>query len=251
MPQFTPKDLIRYFCREIKGVDPEPLGENAFLFLSPGDLKRAKKTLGGEDLQTWSWKAHGVCKADSICLLSTYIGAPNLAMSLEEFASFGVKRIIIIGYGGGIGEDMDVGSILIPEWSIINEGVSPCYGKKWGEKVFSSKELSAKILKVLKKSSLKDRVKVGGMFSTSAPYRETRELLDKMIEMGCKAVDMEFSAAFTIASLRGLDVAGVVIITDKVYPGGWKPGFFSDIFKESRRGVFSLLKEILEVSFAA
>lgn len=243
MAQFSPRDLIGYFTKNLKATDPEPLGKFGLLFFSPWDLKRATRELEGAPLESWSWKAHGVYRSEifkELFLLSTLIGAPNLAMSMEEYAAFGVEKIIIVGYAGGLG--LEVGSIAVPEWAMVAEGASLHYGKKWEEKSYPSENLKEAILEFFRKKGI-DAFK-GGVVSTSSPYRETGEFLDKCYKMGCIAVDMEISTAFTLGEVLRMDVAAVLVVTDKVYPGKWEPGFFSDTFKTARRRVFSLLKDL-------
>ncbi len=248
MAQFSPKDLIEYFTKNLKAVDPEPLGRFGLLFFSPWDLKRASKELEGTPIESWSWKAHGVHRSEmfkELYLLSTLIGAPNLAMSMEEYAAFGMEKVIIVGYAGGIG--LEIGSIVIPEWGLVAEGVSMHYGKKWEERSYPSSGLKRAILGFFKGKNIE--VFKGGIVSTSSPYRETKEFLDRCYKMGCIAVDMEASAAFTLGEALGLDVAAILVVTDKVYPGDWEPGFFSETFKKARRRVFSLLKDLSKEVF--
>ncbi len=243
MAQFSPRDLIGYFTKSLKAVDPEPLGSFGILFFSPWDLKRASRELEGSPVESWSWKAHGIQRSkvwEDLYLLSTLIGAPNLAMSMEEYAAFGVEKMIVIGYAGGLG--LEVGSIVVPEWGVVAEGASLHYGKDWGEKSYPSEILKEAILEFFRKKGLK--VSKGGVVSTSSPYRETKEFLEKCHKMGCMAVDMETSTAFTLGEVLGMDVAAILVVTDKVYPGNWEPGFFSEAFKKARRKVFSLLKDL-------
>lgn len=62
-----------------------------------------------------------------ICIAGPFMGAPYAVMIMETLIQWGVKKFIFTGWCGSISESLKIGSILIPESAIIDEGVSRHY----------------------------------------------------------------------------------------------------------------------------
>ena len=56
---------------------------------------------------------------------------------------------------------------------------------------------------------------------------------------GVGAVDMEFSALCTVASLRQVACAGLFVVSDELWGDTWKPGFSSHRFRKSKESILS------------
>jgi purine-nucleoside phosphorylase len=75
----------------------------------------------------------------------------------------------------------------------------------------------------------------GLVWSTDAPYRETRQkvlLLQKEEVLG---VDMEISALFAAARFRRVEIGALLVVSDELGSLHWKPGFSSSKFKKARK----------------
>lgn len=59
----------------------------------------------------------------------------------------------------------------------------------------------------------------GGIWSTDAPFMETKQKIRKYSSMGCLVMDMEMTALMAVAMKRGAALAGVVVTTDELYTG--------------------------------
>jgi nucleoside recognition membrane protein YjiH len=54
---------------------------------------------------------------------------------------------------------------------------------------------------------------------------------------------MEFAALAAVASFRGAKVAGLLVVSDELFAGKWKPGFLAPSFRLAlRRGLAALLR---------
>src|SRR3989344_8048028 len=73
------------------------------------------------------------------------IGAPVVATLLEELIAFGVKKFISIGTAGTLQKDIKIGSLMVCEKAIRDEGTSHHY-LKHSKYAFASKNLTSDIL---------------------------------------------------------------------------------------------------------
>ena len=83
----------------------------------------------------------------------------------------------------------------------------------------------------------------GGVWTTDAPFRETREKVAQYSDQGVLAVDMETSAVMTVARFRELRWAGLMVVSDELWGEKWNPGFSS---KELAAGLDLTTDIILE-----
>ena len=72
----------------------------------------------------------------------------------------------------------------------------------------------------------------GPVWTTDAPYLETKEKVSQFVSRGAIAVDMEYSALLRLAHLRNVSLASAFVISDTLGER-WKPGFKDRLVKES------------------
>ena len=75
------------------------------------------------------------------------------------------------------------------------------------------------------------KIKKGKIWTTDAPYRETRDKVRKFKEDGVMAVDMEFTALCSVAAFRKIFFASLMVVSDELYEHKWNPGFSGKEFK--------------------
>lgn len=156
------------------------------------------------------------------------IGGPAMAILIEILASVGVKKIVSIGTAGALSEALRVGDILVVERAYDDDGTARHYGSN---EVYSP---SMKTLHAWNQNLTSMAPKGGGVWSTSALFRETRSRLKKFRELGCLAVEMEAAAAFAVGKSRDVEVTCIRIISDYVFESGWQPHLKSDRLREAR-----------------
>ncbi len=62
---------------------------------------------------------------------------------------------------------------------------------------------------------------LGGVWSTDAPFRETVDKVEKYRGEGVLCVDMESTAAMTVAMVRGVRIGVVLVVMDELFGGEW------------------------------
>ena len=176
-------------------------------------------------------------------LVGPFVGAPYAAMLLETLIAWGVEKIIFFGWCGAISHDVKIGDIIIPNGAIIDEGTSKHYHQ--GDDAISRP--SSYILKNTKEALTKAGLAFheGIVWSTDAIYRETSKKVKFYQEKDILAVEMELSALFTVGNFRNVQIGGILVVSDELSTLTWQPGFREQRFKESRKTVVEVIKEII------
>jgi uridine phosphorylase len=156
-----------------------------------------------------------------VAVLSDFgIGAPVTVSLAEEMIVLGVKKFVILSWGGGLQPDLKLGDIVVCENAIRDEGVShhylPAEKYAWAD---------ASLSKSIKNSIEKQNVicRYGSTWTTDAPYRETAAEVKQYQSEGVLTVEMETAALFALGQVRGVQTASVVIASDSLADLKWKP----------------------------
>jgi len=156
------------------------------------------------------------------------VGAPMAILALEKLIALGAERIIVYGWCGSINKKLSIGDILLPTWAISDEGTSGHYPT-------ARQPESHKQTRQLLSEGLQDQgltVRVGPVWTTDAPYRESLNRVTQLGRQDILGVDMEYSALVTVASYRQIELTAVFLVSDELWSGTWKPGFRNKEFKK-------------------
>ena len=145
---------------------------------------------------------------------------------LEEMIVSGARRVIEVGLCGGLLRSLRVGEIVVANRALVDEGTSSLYHQK-ADAFDASEELTRQVEQTLKKK--KTPHKIGTVWTTDAPYRETRTKLLRFRQKGAVGVNMETSALFAVAKFRRIEIASLQVVSDLVLERGWKPSFHENI----------------------
>ncbi|MHA2282428.1 MAG: nucleoside phosphorylase [Promethearchaeota archaeon] len=147
------------------------------------------------------------------------IGAPSIAILLEQLAAFGVKWFISIGTAGALQKDLKLGNIVVCDRAIRDEGTSYHYipAEKYSH---PSERLNQKIKEAIEKMGLE--FNVGTSWTTDAVFRETIKEIEHYKGEGVLTVDMEASAIFAVAHALNVDAGAMFTISDYLGDGEWK-----------------------------
>lgn len=169
------------------------------------------------------------------------IGSPVVATLLEELIAFGVKKFISIGTAGTLQKSIKVGSLMVCEKAIRDEGTSHHY-LKHSKYAYASKDITNKIKKSLEK--FKQKYFVGTSWTIDAPYRETVAEVKQYQKEGVATVEMEASALFSVAQYRNIELGAIFTISDSLAELEWKPKFH---LKKTKTGLEILYKVAVDV----
>jgi len=171
------------------------------------------------------------------------IGAPISCALLEELIALGVKKFVSIGEAGALQKKIKIGSIVVCDKAIRDEGTSHHYIKP-SKYAYASKNLTGKIKEILNKNNRK--YIVGTSWTIDAPYRETVAEAKKYQKEGVATVEMEASALFSVAQFRKADIGAIFTVSDSLAELKWKPKFH--LSDKNWKILFETAKEALLVA---
>jgi len=168
------------------------------------------------------------------------IGAPMVAILIEELNTFGIKLFLSIGTAGSLQKSLQLGSFVVCDKAIRDEGTSYHYLKP--EKYsFPSKKLTEKLVEVMKAMDLE--FTVGTDWTIDAPYRETYPEIKQYQKEGVLTVDMEAAAIFAVAEYLNVEAGAIFTISDYLGEDEWKLHFH--LTEEHLKTLFLIAKKTL------
>lgn len=194
-------------------VRPGDVGKYVLL---PGDpdrvlriakhLEDAKEIAFHREHRTWT----GTYKSVRVSATSTGMGCPSTAIAVEELANVGATHFVRVGSTGALQQGMNIGDIVISTGAMRMDGTSRYYAREGFPALpdyFLTKSLFETAIEQQK--THRHQLFLGMNATSDAFYGETPELLQMLTDHRVLNVEMEASALFTIATMRGLK-AGMV-----------------------------------------
>jgi uridine phosphorylase len=214
---FTP-ELLMAAVRAERGLEPKPLPPLCVLDFD-GDL--ADHLAEQQVSQPWaSWACfHTSMRAVTIAgiacgIVPRTIGGPYSVLISEQLWAAGAKLIVGLTSAGRVSPNLPLPSIVVVNEAIRDEGTSLHY-------VPPSESIGAPTLGIvqpllLELSAVGRHVCQGRVWTTDAPYRETRDQLDYWEAQDALAVEMQAASLFGFAMARGAAVAVVALVSNSV-----------------------------------
>ncbi|MEU9416025.1 nucleoside phosphorylase [Streptomyces sp. NPDC048272] len=141
------------------------------------------------------------------------LGAPAAVLVMEQLISLGARRVVTVGTAAGMQSELGPGSLVLCEGALRDEGTSHHY--------LPPRRTAAAALNLTDRlGSLLPSAVRGMVWTTDAPYRQTRAEVAVYEKALVLAADMEAAALFTVAEYRQVEAAAVVAVADSLV----KPG---------------------------
>jgi uridine phosphorylase len=201
-------------------------GEVGKYVLIPGDpdrvlriaqhLEDAKEIAFHREHRTWT----GMYKGIRVSATSTGMGCPSTAIAVEELANVGATHFIRVGSTGALQKGMQIGDIVISTGAMRLDGTSRYYAHDGFPALpdyFLTKALLETAIELQKSSNF--RLFMGANASSDAFYGETPELLQMLSDHRIVNVEMEASAVYTVATMRGLKAGMVCAVSGNLLTG--------------------------------
>jgi len=229
-----------------KGQKERSLPEQAILVANPAEARIAHgemRRCGAESRFLYNSELL-VDNRQRLCLAGPSLGAPAAGLILEKLIALGVTRVCLFSCCGAINRNYSIGDVLIGVSGLSGEGVSQYYDGIPDPAVSAGE--TEKIRIFLEHQALSWHE--GGIWSTDAPYRESRSELNRLHQhAGIDAVDMEFTALCSIASFRGVELSALFVVSDELWGKRWSPGFTTNVYRARCKTLVSgLIMYLLE-----
>lgn len=217
---------------------------NALLIPCSSFIKWLKDTLPENTVTEYDMLSFGLIipQKRNFIIVGPATGSPAIILILERLIISGIKNIIVFGTCGSICKEARIGDIILPTSAISEEGTSKLYCR--GEVTSPLyHHPSSFLLDTIEKKFVENNIKYkkGAIWTTDAPYMETIEKVKNFQNKGAIGVDMELSAMFAVGSLKKVNVASILIVSDELHSNTWKTGFKSKTLNETFKKVFNIL----------
>jgi hypothetical protein len=229
-----------------RGKRSPKLGTVAVLAATEADLGALRSRLGFDSdpgrrlyisrLYTSSESLPGACLAGPL------VGAPHAVMIAETLIAWGARRLVFLGWCGALSESVSIGDLVLPTSAFIDEGTSRHYVADASES-----RASGSLVQALSEAAAAAGIGIrpGPVWTTDAPFRETREKVLANRHRGALAVEMECSALFTVGAFRAVDAAALLVVSDDLASLSWKPGFKDPRFAHGREAAGRIIGNVL------
>lgn len=177
---------------------------------------------------------------DNIGICGPFLGAPHATLGLEKLIAIGAERIWVFSWCGSINPDIRIGDIIISKGCFSEEGTSRHYP------IPSEPIPDPKMTQIMKEALTAKGIRFfeGPLWTTDAPYRETKDKIIRYQQKGIIGVDMEISALMTVSNFRSVALSAIFVVSDELHGAKWKPGFSSLLLKESSKRILDILVEL-------
>ena len=157
----------------------------------------------------------------SVIFYMSSIGACLAGTEIIEMQwQTGIKNLIIFGSCGALDSEATNGKYIIPTQAYRDEGMSYHYAKPSDYMDVKNSDKLAGIFEKLDLPYVQGRI-----WTTDAPYRETKTAFERRKKEGCIAVEMEISGIQAVCDFYGIElysfiVSGDVLDGEKYIPDG-------------------------------
>jgi len=174
----------------------------------------------------------GKLEGRPLALTSPRLGGPAAATTVEVAAMAGVRRIVALGYTGGLRLETRVGSVFVARDALGLDGTSLAYqrgaaiptanGTPPTPAVWAADgPLTTALEASLERSGF--AWTAGRMATTDAIMLEDDAMVAALAEQGCGALDMETACLYAVARKLGLAATSLHLVSDNPFLGDTNP----------------------------
>lgn len=213
---FTPEDLMQAVRAE-RGLASESVPPLCILDFD-GDLSDGLVRDGATSPST-SWACFHtqmfVLRLDGIeCgVVPRTIGGPYAVLVAEQLHAAGAQLIVGLTSAGRVAPTLPLPSIVVVDEAVRDEGTSLHYLHASTTVASPTPQVAEHLARTLATLS---PVRRGLVWTTDAPYRETRHQLRSWAAAGVLAVEMQAASLFAFAHAKGVHVGVVALVSNSV-----------------------------------
>ena len=214
-----------------RGKNERPLPRSGVLLVNPKEaayghtLVREK---GGE-MRNIPHTKLSVSVSGKLFVAGPAVSSPIAALIAEKLIVLGAERLYALSWCGSVSPELLIGDTVIGGLPLSGEGTSSYYTAdvEPAPSVLLSRRLEQYA------AQLGFDPVIGRIWSTDAPYRESRSFLRNIyLEKQIYGVDMEYSALCAVCAFRKIEFASLFLVSDELWGEKWKPGFNNKGFQE-------------------
>jgi len=150
-------------------------------------------------------------------IIARTIGGPYAVLIAEQLKAAGAKLIIGLTSAGRVSSELPLPCLVVATSAIRDEGTSYHY-------LAPSKEVvcNSQVVPLLERELITTgwAIRSGKVWTTDAPYRESKDQLAKWSGEGVLAVEMQAASLFAFAVARQASVAVIAMVSNAVDHSG-------------------------------
>ncbi len=235
------KNFLPILKTDAKNINPSVLvcGDPERVNLIADKLKSVKEVSYNREYRVINGKRNG----QDLTVVSHGVGAAGAAVCFEELIKGGAKEIIRVGTAGSLNTSIKDGDIVIASAAVREDGLTDQLISKSYPAV-SSNILIQRLEKTAHNLNITTRT--GIILTVAAFYPGPDGLPNNYYsQAGVIAVEMEASALFVIASLKGVKAAGILAID------GMAIDFKAEEYNPHRDKVREAINQAVEIALGA
>jgi DeoD family purine-nucleoside phosphorylase len=201
-------------------VRAEP-GDFAESVLLPGDPLRAKYIAENffEDAKLVTEERGmlgytGSYKGEPVSVQATGMGCPSASIVAEEVIQLGAKNLLRVGTCGGYSEELRLGDLIVATSATANDGTVSSLTR--GVPYAPAAHFDVVHAAYHAGENAGRRTFVGPIVSSDLFYDPVEDPAKLWGHLGVLAVEMEASAIFTIAAMRGVRAGCLLTVSDTI-----------------------------------
>lgn len=216
---------IEDICLNTLGIDLNKINET--VIVSPGWFPERLFATGEiqEIVQVsplFQYKIWNIKQNDfELTYIKTGFGAPVVMDCILLLGLTGTcKKIIFVSSVGGLSDELNIGDIVLPEYSVCGDGASRYLSDdfqnySFGEKQYPHKKLFNRLIGSTQDICNKHNVRwhLGRTFCIDTIAAQHNHL-NQIINMGHNSIDMESAAAFKAANMLNIPIVAILNVSD-------------------------------------
>lgn len=213
---FAPSELVAA-VRRTRGMEKQDVPDVCVLDFD-GDLtdKLVRREQAREytdwpcfHTRMWLWPAD-----EPLCgIVPRTIGGPYAVLVAEQMAVCGAKAVVGLASAGRIDRGLPLPAVVVADEAIRDEGTSYHYAPP-GQTIAGDPELAGELEAAVAELDLPSRL--GMVWTTDAPYRETASQVSRHAERGVLAVEMQAASLFAFGQHHDFPAGLVAHVTNAV-----------------------------------
>jgi uridine phosphorylase len=242
---FTPQEFVAYLRREGRLPDDLIMPAGIILSYHPRMLVTALAEEEAQEVAVAGYRLTLLGSDGGVGLCTGFgIGAPAVVGVVELLIALGARAFISIGTAGGLAPAAQIGDLVVCDRAIRDEGVSHHYLAP-EMYAYPSEALTERLVERLRAQGQEPHL--GASWTIDAPYRETVAEARHYQQEGALTVEMEASALFAVAHLRGVEIAAGFVISDSLADLVWNPQFNAEATATGFTQLFRAARETLRL----
>jgi purine-nucleoside phosphorylase len=197
-------------------------GDVAPYVLLPGDPNRARYIADTYLEGTKLYTEHrgmlgftGSYRGVRVSVQTSMMGCPSAAIAVEELAMLGAKVVIRVGTCGGTSPKLNPADLVIAQAALARDGTTRQYLGEGNHAPISSFRIVRAAQDAARTANVPHTV--GVIASDDAFYAVTPEEARGLYDTrGVLGLEMEASAVFTVATLRGLEAGCLLTVSNYI-----------------------------------